>query len=130
MFGDLVLSILVGLVKLVKPPIDCVAWRAFLNCSCMFPSWAGLLDGNSCFASSFLVFGATYSLAARPNIALAIEEYVHLRVRALNTVRGRQEESGSGAFLQLTSSDFVAEEQTGRMTGPVVIQSKVPLGNG
>lgn len=127
-FGDLVLSIFAELVKPVKPPIDCVPWRAFLNCSCIFPSWAGLLEGNSCFARSFLVLGASYSLAARPNIALAIEVYVHLQLRALNAVSGGQGERG--AFLQLASTDFVAEEQIGRTTGPVVIQSKAPLGNG
>lgn len=58
-FGDLdrrAPDVPVGFVYLVKPPIDCEGWRAFLNCSCMFPFCEGLLEGNSCFARSF--FGA------------------------------------------------------------------------
>jgi hypothetical protein len=126
-FGDLELSVLETFVKPVKPPIDCVDWRTFLNWSCILPSRAGLLEGNSCFARSFFGFGASYSLAARPSIASAIEEYVHSRPQALKAVRVR--EGGRGAFRQLASTRFVAEEQIGKITGLVVIQSKVPLGN-
>jgi hypothetical protein len=95
-FGDLVPSVLEELVKPVKPPIDCVDWRTLLNCSFILPSWAGLLEGNSCFARSILGAGASYSLAARLNIAPAIDEDVHLWPGASKFARCV--ERGRGAF--------------------------------
>lgn len=85
MFGDLARNGLAALLALglmvflypVKPPIDWDGCRAFLNCSWMLPSCAGLLEGNSCF--SRVDFGggalAPASFTARPNIASAMEEY-------------------------------------------------------
>lgn len=91
----------------------------------MLPSLAGLLEGKSCFASSFLGVGAAYSLAARPNIASAIEEKGHDQTQPVAGGRGLI--WGVVAGPQLASTSFVAEQQVGSVASLLVIQSSVPF---
>jgi len=135
LFGDLGRSRFVVFVPPTKPAIECVGCRAFLNPSSILPSCAGLLEGNSCFASSLFLGGGGTSLAsALPNIASAIEEYGLLETWfwRMKVVEDRGGGLGIRAF-QLTlpaSSPRVASERAGKRTKLAGIHLKLNAGKG